>query len=127
MVMDLTAVRALARSAWESLYEGFCDVYTFTKVYDENTHRTSVERVRTHENVACHCSYGGTTPATITDNVSEISQSITLYLAPEVDIPAGSVIEVTQAGKTTTFEASGTPRVYLTHQEISLISTDKKA
>lgn len=102
-------------------------MYAFEKVYDATTHRTTVERVKTLEDVPCRCSFESATPATQTDDATAVSQEITLYLAPEVEILAGSEVEVTQNERTILFEASGTPRVYQTHQEIALISTDKKA
>lgn len=60
--------------------------------------------------------------ADITDYVelAKTSQIIKLFMSPEIEIKPGAKITVTQAGVTETYECSGTPAVYETHQEIIL-------
>lgn len=54
------------------------------------------------------------------DGYSTVSQSVVLFIAPEVEIPSGSKITVTQNGKTTDYCRSGESAVYTSHQEIAL-------
>lgn len=48
------------------------------------------------------------------------SQAVKLFIAPEIAVPEGSRIDVTQNGITTSYRQSGTPAVYSSHQEITL-------
>jgi hypothetical protein len=50
-----------------------------------------------------------------------------LILPPELTIRPGSVITVTQAGKTRTFKAASEPAVYTNHQEVELETVDDYA
>lgn len=54
------------------------------------------------------------------DGYNTVSQSVVLFIAPEVEIPSGSKITVTQNGKTTDYCRSGESAVYTSHQEIAL-------
>lgn len=54
------------------------------------------------------------------DPVATVSQSVKLFISPDVVIKAGSKIIVTQHGRTTEYSNSGVPAVYPTHQEIML-------
>lgn len=49
-----------------------------------------------------------------------MAQTVKLFCAPELVIPAGSDIEVKHRGRVLTFRASGVPAVYDSHQEIPL-------
>ena len=127
MVKAIAKARERARACIEGLYEGVCNVYTFASQYDKITHSTKTIRSDVATVVPCRVSYSSTAPANQTDTVAALSQTITLYLAPEVDIPSGSFIEVTQTGVTTKYQSSGKSRVYPTHQEVSLTLTENKA
>lgn len=52
--------------------------------------------------------------------VYTVSQSVKLFISPDIVIKAGSKIIVTQHGRTTEYSNSGVPAVYPTHQEIML-------
>lgn len=122
-------VRKRARAQIESLYEGVCNVYAYQEVYDKKTRRTKLERQEQPllENEPCRVSYSGAEPANQTSTVSITGQTITLYVAPEAEIPPGCVVEVEQAGRKSVFASSGQPRVYPTHQEIGLTLEEQKA
>ena len=119
--------RQYARPAIESLYDGVCDVYQFTEQYDSKQHRNRVSKTMLAEKMPCRVSITGSSPTTESDMVARKVQTVTLYCAPELTIPAGCKIMVTQADRTTEYEASGQPRVYPTHQEIGLTMADDKA
>lgn len=123
----LQKIKIQAKSQWEQLYEGICTVYSYQQKYNPTKHCTTVDKVVTAENVPCRCSLASAVKANQSDSVALVSQEITLYLAPDVEVKAGSEIIVTQAGWTTRFKASGQPRVYTSHQEISLTIAGDKA
>lgn len=62
-----------------------------------------------------------------TESVAKTSQIIKLFMSPEIEIKPGAKITVTQAGVTETYECSGTPAVYETHQEIILKLAERYA
>lgn len=68
----------------------------------------------------CRLSYGSAPTTNVTDTRSEITQTIKLFIRPDLDIKEGSHILVTQNGRTIEYKASGTPKVYSSHQEIEL-------
>ncbi|BBM48390.1 hypothetical protein JMUB3933_1906 [Leptotrichia wadei] len=56
-----------------------------------------------------------------------MSQVVTLFISPEVYIPPGSMIEVTQNNVTKRYKHSGISAVYTNHQEIVLEVEQEKA
>jgi len=53
-------------------------------------------------------------------SVATVAQAVKLFCAPDLEIPAGSKISVTHAGRTVDYARSGVPAVYTYHQEIPL-------
>ncbi|MCT6924090.1 hypothetical protein [Metasolibacillus sp.] len=75
----------------------------------------------------CKLSYEKQTSTTPTGGPAIIAQTTKLFIAPELDIPAGSKIIVTQHGKTNEFTRSGKPAVFMDHQEIMLEAFERYA
>lgn len=108
------------RAVLEETYDGICNVYAKKPVRDPETGVTSMKEVCTTENQRCHLSFSGTGVAVDTSTVTNVPQTIKLFLAPETMIEPGSRIEVTQHGRTETYGQSGKATVYSSHQEILL-------
>jgi hypothetical protein len=108
------------RRAIELLYKGLCTVKVWEEIEDPITHVTKHDEVPLFTDEKCKLSYEKQTSATPTGGPVVIAQTIKLFIAPELDIPAGSKIIVTQHGKTTEYAKSGEPAVYMDHQEIAL-------
>lgn len=108
------------RKAIESMYKGLCTVKTWESVKNPITKITTQKEVIKFENQPCRLSHEKQTTSSKTVGPAVISQTIKLFIAPELDIPAGSKITVTQNGKTTDYERSGEPAVFTNHQEITL-------
>jgi hypothetical protein len=63
----------------------------------------------------------GSAPTAFEENGAPgVVQTTTLFVGREAAIPPGSKITVTQNGVTETYAASGTPKVYTVHLEITL-------
>ena len=107
------------RKAKELMYVGLCSVIEYKKFKNENK-STSFKEVLVLENEPCKLSFKNITSASETQNVSVITQSVSLILSPDVVIKSGSKIIVTQNGVTKDYKSSGEPAVYSTHQEIIL-------
>ena len=54
------------------------------------------------------------------DGIPVITQSVTLFLSPEIDVPAGADVDVVRQGRPLHFKSAGVSAVYDNHQEISL-------
>lgn len=113
------------RSAIESLYMGICTVTNTQDVVNPITKRTTHKDVVICENQPCRVSFSSSSNASQSDTMATAYQIIKLFIAPELDIKAGSKIVVTQNNRTSTYKSSGIPAVYTNHQEITLIDDDK--
>lgn len=110
---------SVARTGIEMLYTDTCTVSEYRDVEDIETCITSKQLVIVEENVPCRLSFK-TIKVTGDDVAPSISTSTKLILAPEININAGSKIEVTRNGVTTSYKRSGEPARYTNHQEIML-------
>lgn len=108
------------RKAIQSLYRGTCTVKTCESVKDPITKITTQKEVTKFENEPCKLSYEKHTTASSTGGPAIISQTIKLSLAPELEVPPGSKIIVTQDGVTNEFTRSSKPDVHMDHQHITL-------
>lgn len=102
------------------LWTGRATIFEYEDVIDPETHQTSQREVIVLEDEPCRISF---TSEHITDpnaGVAKTTQFITLFIRPDLTIDAGSVIEVTQNGRTTRYKRSSKPSVYRNHQEIEL-------
>lgn len=114
----------LMRKHTESLYDGKCTITEFRNQEGliNNTVPTMVA-----ENVPCRVSYKSFPSAEQTGTATAVTQGIKLFLSPEIKVRSGSEVIVTQNGRTDTYEASGQPAVYISHQEIELTLKDRWA
>ncbi len=109
----------LARKQVEKMYIGRCDVIAYEKIKKTNGASVVAEVIK-YEDIPCRLIFLNTSPTTDTSTVGVVKQIIQLHLAPEIDIPAGSKIVVTQNGVREEYKSSGKPATMLTHQEIRL-------
>lgn len=121
MIRDaIRQARRMHRKAVEATYDGTCRIYGMRPVKDSVTKVTRQEEALVQDGIACHLSYSSTAPAAGSDTVTAVAQTIKLFLAPELVVPPGSRIEVTQQGRTESYARSGKAAVYPSHQEILL-------
>lgn len=102
------------------LWKGRCTIWEFEDITDPDTHQTSQKEVMVVENEPCRVSFSSEAVTNPTTGVAEMSQFTVLFIRPDLDIAAGSVIEITQNGKTTKYRRSGKAATYTNHQEIRL-------
>lgn len=115
-----TKVVNKARNAIESLYDGCCTITEYRKIKKENK-STGFSEVVVVENQPCRLSFQTVNSTTATEmGASAVTQSVKLFLAPEIKVKPGSKITVTQNGVTTEYQNSGVPAVYGTHQAVVL-------
>lgn len=102
------------------LWTGKCTIYEYQDVTHPNTYQTTQEEVAVLVDEPCRLSYNHEQATNIANGAAVVSQSITLFIRPDLVIKPGSVIEITQNGVTEKYKGSGQPAVYSNHQQIIL-------
>jgi hypothetical protein len=102
------------------LWSGRCTIYEYQNVTDPQTFQTTLNEVAVLVDEPCRLSYNREHATNIANGAAIVSQSITLFIRPDLVIKPGSVIEITQHGVTEKYKGSGQPAVYCNHQEIVL-------
>lgn len=106
--MGIDKARIAARKALERMYQGRATVIEYQKVKDEYG-MTNFQEVTVLEDQPCKLSFETLTSSN-GDPVATVSQSVKLFISPDVVIKAGSKIIVTQHGRTTEYSNSGGSR-----------------
>jgi len=99
-----------------SIYERRTEVKNYRSVFDD---------VLIYENVPCALTKPRKTLGNRGQGVrqglfAELSYDAELFLDPDLAVKAGSRVDVTGCGRTTSFTSCGEPFCYPTHQEILL-------
>lgn len=118
-------VRVDTKNALHALYDGLVTVYQYMDTFDPITKQTtqSLNAVPNLIDIPCRLSFNTLAQVKYlyeTPGVPNQTQITKLFLDVEHIIPAGSVLEVTQNGKTISFKNSGKPAIHSNHQEIIL-------
>ena len=115
-----------AREAVQSMWDGLCTVFGEQNSKDKYG-IVKPGKVEICKNAPCHLSFENISQAEQTELGANTSQVVTLFISPEVYIPPGSTIEVTQNSVTRTYRHSGISAAYTNHQEIVLEAEQEKA
>lgn len=107
------------RKALEKLYTDTCTVIEYQE-YQKANKSTGHHEVPVLENQPCKLSYESANSASDTESASVLVQTVKVFLAPEINVKAGSKLSITRKGITTDYKNSGEPARYDTHQEITL-------
>jgi O-acetylhomoserine/O-acetylserine sulfhydrylase-like pyridoxal-dependent enzyme len=102
------------------LWTGRCTIYEYQDITDPETYQTTQKEVPVLVDEPCRLSYNHEQATNIQSGAAVVSQSITLFIRPDLTIKAGSVIEITQNNVTERYKGSGKPAVYSNHQQIIL-------
>lgn len=113
--LDVTPTNPLA-----ALWSGRCTIYEYEDVTNPFTHQTTQREVAVLVDEPCRLSYRYEQSTNIRNGSAVVSQSIMLFIRPDLTIKPGSVIEITQHGVTNKYKGSGQPAVYCNHQQIIL-------
>lgn len=110
----------MVKNPLATLWTGKCTIYEFQDVTDYETWQTTQQKVPVLIDEPCRLSYNHEQATNIQSGAAVVSQSITLFIRPDLVINPGSVIEITQNGVTEKYKGSGQPAIYTNHQEIVL-------
>lgn len=111
------------RKALERLWKDRCTVYKREKVKDSTTKLTDFEEKPLFQDQPCKLSFE-TLNSSSGDPVAVVSQTVKLFLSPDLEIPAGCKIVVTRFNdleRKFTYSKSGEAGVFTNHQEIQLV------
>jgi ABC-type uncharacterized transport system YnjBCD substrate-binding protein len=109
------------------LWIGKATVYEYDEVTDPETYQTKHELRPVVTDEPCRVSYKQEPSTNIATGVAQLTQVIILFIRPDIEIKAGSVIEVTQYGRTLKYKRSSKPAIYSNHQEVALELYEDKA
>ena len=102
------------------LWTGRATIYEYQDITDPITHQTTQTEVAVVSDEPCRMSYNYEQSTNMQNGAAVVSQSIRLFVRPDLKIKPGSVIDITQHGVTQKYKGSGSPAVYCNHQEITL-------
>lgn len=105
------------RKALERLYTDTCTIIEYQE-YQKPNKSTGHREVPVLENQPCMISFKTSNSTDNTESASALSQIVKVFLAPEINVKAGSKLSITRNGVTTDYKNSGEPARYDTHQEI---------
>lgn len=108
-----------ARKALEKLYTDTCTIIEYQE-YQKPNKSIGHQEVPVLENQPCMISFKSSDNTDNSESASALSQTIKVFLAPEVNVKPGSKLSITRNGVTTDYKNSGEPARYDTHQEITL-------
>lgn len=103
----------------ERLYEDRCTIYRYQKVSDPETRETVMKPVAVYSDQPCRVSQKALGTNNQTEAQNNIQYETKLFIAPELEIKQGDMIEATKGVVTRKYEA-GEPFLYPSHQEISI-------
>lgn len=107
------------------LWIGKATVYEYQDVTDLETYQTKQELVPIVTDEPCRLSQRQLSRnqgdlVNINDAAPFIDRIIVLFIRPDLEIKAGSVIEITQHGRTDKYKRASKPAIYTNHQEVVL-------
>ena len=103
-----------------TLWIGKCTIYEYQNITDPFSYQTTQKLTPVLKDEPCRISYNHEQSTDMKSGAAVVSQSITLFIRPDLRINPGSVIEVTQHGVTEKYKGSGQPAIYSNHQQIIL-------
>lgn len=126
--MNMEKAQAAARAALEKFhYKDRCSVVEYRDAKDPKTKLTRKQEVTVLEGQPCKLSFKTITNAAGSETATAVSQTVKLFLAPEITIAPGSKLVIEHEGRTDVYAQSGLPAVYPTHQEIMLTAFERRA
>lgn len=115
------------RKALEKLWKGTCTVWIKKGSANPVTKRTEFVDEMLYENQPCKLSVKRVVVTSPNGSTAVVTQKTELFLAPEIIIPAGSKVTVTQNGVTESYERSGKSALYTNHQQVPLELVEERA
>ena len=104
----------------ELLWVGKATIFEYQNVTDPNTYQTNQKLVAIVVDEKCRLSHTRETTVAVDGGAPYVTQTIVLFIRPDLNIKEGSVIEITQNGVTNMYKRASKPAIYTNHQEVAL-------
>ena len=104
----------------EILWIGRATIYEYQEITEDTTCQTRHELVAVIVDEPCRLSHRTELTAIVSSGAPYVTQTIVLFIRPDITIKEGSVIEVTQNNVTNKYKRASKSSVYSKHQEITL-------
>lgn len=111
---------AAYKKAVQSLWQGRATVTVLEGKLNPSNGRTEPQEKVLFNAVPCRISQNTVVSTEPIESAARVTQGVTLYIDPSVEIPEGSKVTVVQNGVTRDYARSGKPAVYSCHQEVPL-------
>lgn len=118
----LSENKVVKKALEDIYYNDLCTVIEYQDVRNDETKITKKHEVTVLENLPCKISFEQSNINNLvqSDTVAKFKKTIKLFISTDINIKAGSKIEVTHNQNKTVYAMSGSPCVYPSHQEIML-------
>lgn len=116
----MVTAQAMHKSIIEQTYDDTCTVSIQENIKDPVTKITSKVSIMLLQEIPCKLVIESSSPVIVSNEATKPVQNVRLLLDPEVEIPVGSKISVTNQGRTQEYKRSGKPILFATHQEVEL-------
>lgn len=107
----------------ENTYTGICTIIEQVEFQKENK-STAYEEIVVLENQPCKLSFQNSS-VNQNDIGSNVSQTVKLFISPDIKIKSGSKLIITQNEKTNAYKNSSEPQIYFSHQKIIVELADR--
>lgn len=107
------------RKAIEKLYTDSATIYRYANEKDPNTKVTSKVPQAVYTDQPCRMSQNALATNDQTEAQNQIRYETKLFIAPELELQQGDMLQVTRGTLTRKYE-TGEPFLYPTHQEVSI-------
>lgn len=110
----------MVKNPLSTLWFGKCTISEYREETDQSTYQTTFNLKPIVVDEPCRLSHSRETTVDVNGGAPYLSQTIVLFVRPDLTIKEGSVIEVTQNGVTNKYKRASKPSVYTNHQEVTL-------
>lgn len=109
------------------LWIGKCTIYEYQEITDPETWQTKHTLAPTIIDEPCRLSHHRESTVDVNSGAPYVTQTIVLFVRPDITIKEGSVIEVTQNNVTNKYKRASKPSIYTNHQEVAVDLFEDKA
>ena len=112
-------------AALRRLWTDRCDIFVREPVRDSATGRVVFTERRVHADLPCRVSFRLSFETVsgvreVGDAAVAAGQTVKLFLAPEIEVPAGSKIVLRRGRHEMAFARTGVPAIFTGHQEVRM-------
>ena len=109
------------------LWTGRATILEYQDEFNPDSGETTQTLTTLVDNEPCRLSHTRESLVNVETGAPYLTQTIVLFLRPDLEIKEGCVIKVTQNGYTGTYKRASKPSIYSSHQEVTLSLAEETA